>query len=49
MGCLPSKDRAPPPTLADKVKDKVRIEHYGVLGRRREGMREVKALSLIHI
>ena len=40
MGCLPSKDRAPPPTLAEKVKDKVRIEHYGVLGKRRQGRKE---------
>ena len=47
MGCGPSKARAPPPTLAEKVKDKVRIEHYGVLGMRREPLRgEVKGSEL---
>ena len=46
MGCGPSKDKAPPQTLAEKVKDKVRIEHYGVLGMRREGRHEVKGSEL---
>ena len=46
MGCGPSKAKAPPPTLAEKVKDKVRIEHYGVLGMRREGCYEVKGSEL---
>ena len=46
MGCGPSKAKAPPPTLAEKVKDKVRIEHYGVLGMRREGRYEVKGSEL---